>query len=159
MVLGSALHTVMERVAQENDQIDDQQSILAKSFVALFENVATRQDLEEISTAAGEDNDLHLELEDTSKKVQDLVKHLGDIQGHPEEDGSGFDRRWKALRAVMDDSSLDSELDHIKEVIATLKSHSETSSSKLFYFIMINLSLLLGILLWSRAKSTYTTYR
>lgn len=88
VVLGSALHTIMEKLEQENEQIDDQHAVLASSFKALIENVATRADMEEIQvrcfrflclllgslffltqTAAGEDNELHVELEDSTKKV------------------------------------------------------------------------------------------
>jgi hypothetical protein len=48
MVLGSAVHSIMEKLDQENEQIDDQQGTLARSFKGLLDNVATRADMEEI---------------------------------------------------------------------------------------------------------------
>jgi chromosome segregation ATPase len=151
MVLGSALHTIMEKLNAENEQIDDQQAVLANSFKGLIDNVATRQDLEEIQNAAGEDNELHLELEDTTKKVQSLVKHMSAAQGHPEED---FEEKWGRLRKVVSESSLDQELDHVKEIVRTMTSHTEAASSSLWFFILFNAALLLGLLLW-RSKGGY----
>ncbi len=152
MVLGSALHTIMEKLNQENEQIDDQQSVLASSFKGLIENVATRQDMEEIQTAAGEDNELHLELEDTTKKVHSLVKHMSAAQGHPEED---FEEKWNHLRKVISDSSLDQELEHAKDIVRTLTGHTEAASSSLWFFILLNAAFLLGLLLW-RSKGGYS---
>ena len=156
MVLGSALHSIHQKVKDENEQIDDQQATLAKSMEALIENVATRQDFGEIEAAAAEDNDLHVELEETSAKIKKVVKHMATHQGHPDDD---LALHWERLRTVIRDSSLDGDLDHISAVVTALKSHTESSSSKLFYFIMVNLLLLFSILLWYKAKPSYSYSR
>lgn len=118
--------------------------------------MATRQDLVEVENAANEDNDLHIELEDTSKKLKSMVKHMSEHQGHPEED---FQEKWSHLKQRIKDSSLDLELDHAQEVIRALSGHTETSSSKLFYFVLVNVTLAFGILLWYKAKPTYSYSR
>lgn len=156
MVLGSALHSINQKVSGENEQIEDQQKTLAKSFEALIENVATRADIDEVNSASSEDSDLHTELEDTNTKLQNLVKHMNRAQGHPDED---FEEKWDHLKKVIGDSSLDDELDHVKDVISALSSHHEAAQSKLFYFVMVNLTLLFGILLWYSKKNSYSYSR
>ena len=156
MVLGSALHSIHTKIRDENEQIEDQQGVLAKSMEALIENVATRQDFAEIEQAAGEDNELHVELEDTRQKVKRMVSHLIEHQGHPEED---FGEKWAHLKRIIEDSSVDLELDHMKDVVSALSAHTEHSDSKLYYFILLNLSMVAAILLWYKAKPSYSYSR
>ncbi len=172
MVLGSALHTIMEKLNQENEQIEDQNAVLTNGFKALLENVATRTDMEglhhvfvsiwqlffdffffplEIQTAAGEDNELHMELEDSTKKLQELLKHMSDVQGNPEDD---FSIHFENLRKAISTSSIDGDLKHLQEIVKALTGHTEAATSSLWFFILLNLVLLLGLLLW-RTKGSY----
>ena len=111
--------------------------------------------LRQVTNAAGEDNELHLELEDSKRKLVDLLKNLH-LVGEDEDAAVGVDEQWQGLRSVITDSSIDAELDHVREVISTLQSHSVHASSKLYYFVILNMILFLGIFLWSRAKSSYS---
>jgi hypothetical protein len=155
MVLGSALHSVHSKIQSENEQIDDQQQTLAKSMEALIENVATRQDMQEIELASGEDNDVHVELEDTTEKLRKVLKYMLDHQGDPE---SNLVESWERLKKTVQESSIDSELDYSAKIIDALRMHSENSSSSLYHFIMLNTILLAAIWLWWRSKAPSYSY-
>lgn len=76
-----------------------------------------------------------------------------DVQGQPEDD---FHGHWENLRKSISASSLDGDLKHVQEVVKTLTGHTEAASSSLWFFILLNLVLLLGLLLWRTKGSGYS---
>jgi len=160
LVLGSAVHSILQKLQMENDQFVDQQAVLASSFEALFNNVASRQDLEEITIAAGEDNTVHVDLEDASRKLEDMMNHLHEIKGgeHVTE-GAAVEAEWKRMSATIADSSLSKELINMKRIVETLQKYRKMQDNSLFYFVLLNVCIVAVLLTWwSRAK-TSLSYR
>lgn len=172
LVLGAAVHAVKLRFgcvlamlrrlgshpspslrSQEAASFKNEQAVLADSVNALFENIASRLDLEEVAQAANEDNNLHVELEEAVRKLEEMMSHVQDIKGG-EEDGGSVEAEWKRLMSVVDSSSVEKELDHVKSVVEALRRYHGNTDSSLYYFVVLNLSFVLAVLLWwSRASS------